>query len=336
MNKDILSWLLEKENPSSRYLTMKHLLGYRERNSSLLEARRAIADMRQVRRIFEKQNRDGFWGKRDSPYLPKYKSTYWTLMLLAQLGIELDRRIEKACEYIFGFQKEHGGFIESWKDGISTPCLTGNVLIFLHHFGYGKDSRTRRAVEHLCETQMSEIPSKIRGKLGSFEETRSSLLKESYNGGWVCHEWKSHSHDRHGCFQGTITPLEALALSGRRKECRRGAEFLLRHRLFLADHHDFSVIKPHFLMLGFPTFFYSILRCLRVLTDIGVRDKRMEDALDVLALKRRENGRWVAESVPSPLATFDRRGHESKWVTLETMNVLRKFGNEKPHSYVDI
>jgi hypothetical protein len=333
MDGNVISWLLEKENPSSRYLTMRHLLGYRERDSSLQEAHRTIADMRQVRRIFEKQNRDGCWGKRDSPYYPKYKSTYWTLMLLARLGCERNERIERACEYIFGFQKEHGGFVESWIDnslweGISIPCLTGNVCIFLHHFGYGKDRRTKKAVDHLCETQMTKIPSN--------HNPSDVYLKESYDGGWVCHEWKSHKHDRHGCFQGTITPLEALALSGRRKECRRGAEFLLRHRLFLADHHDFSVIKPHFLMLGFPTFFYSILRGLRVLTDMGVRDKRMSDALDVLVSKRRENGRWVAESVPSLLATFDRKGCESKWVTLEAMNVLRKLGNEKSHSCGEI
>lgn len=303
MREDVLSWLLDRENPSVRYLTMRNLLGMKEKDSEVAEARKAIFEMRQVRRIFKNQNKKGFWDKEDSPYFPKYKSTYWTLMLLAQLGIEADERVRKACEYIFKFQKENGGFMEDFKDDITIPCLTGNVLIFLHHFGYSKDGRVKKAVEHLCNTQIAD-------------------------GGWVCHEWKSHRRDKHGCFQGTIAPLEALGIFGKKKETALGAEFFLRHRLFLADHHGFSLIKPHFLFLGFPTFFYSIMRGLLVLTDLSYREERMKDALDVLMKKRNKKGRWISESVPNLRCSFDRKGCESKWVTLQAMTVVQRLGKE--------
>lgn len=300
MEEDVLSWLLEEENPSARYLVMKNLLDMKEKDSEVDEARKNIREMKHIKKLFEKQDKKGFWGKENCPYRPKYKSTYWTLMLLAQLGLERDQRIEDACECIFGFQKEHGGFVSSWGDGIATPCLTGNVAIFLHHFGY-RDSRTQKAVEYLCKTQLPD-------------------------GGWVCHEWKSHARDNHGCFQGTITPLEALMFFGKDKEVVRGAEFFLMHRLFLADHHDFSIIKPHFLLLRFPTFFYSIMRGLSVLTGLGYKDERMSDALHILTSKRKENGRWICEAVPNLLSTFDRKGCESKWVTLQALTVLKRFG----------
>jgi hypothetical protein len=273
----------------------------KEKDSTVCEARKNIKTMKQVTRIFEKQNKKGFWGKENSPYQPKYTATYWTLMLLAQLGLEGNKRIEDACEYIFQFQKDHGGFVASWEKGITMPCLTGNVVGFLHHFGY-TDSRTEKAVDYLCRTQMAD-------------------------GGWVCHEWNPHARDTHGCFQGTIPPLEALQLFRKDREVTRGAEFFLMHRLYKADHHDFSVIKPAFLRLGFPTFFYNVLRGLFVLTGCGYKDERMNDAVGVLISKRKKNGRWICETVPRLLATFDKRGTESKWVTLHASTVLNRMVN---------
>ena len=62
---------------------------------------------------------------------------------------------------------------------------------------------------------------------------------------------------------------------------------------------------------------------------MGFNDKRMDDALRVIISKKRENGKWVCESVPNLLSTFDRKGKESKWVTLKALTILRRLLNER-------
>ncbi len=106
---------------------------------------------------------------------------------------------------------------------------------------------------------------------------------------------------------GTITPLDAfseLPEEHRAPEIKaaieRGVEFLLMHRLFKADHHQFRVIKEAWLKLSFPWFFYDILRGLSVVTRLGyIRDERIDDALEILLQKQDADGKWILESTPS-------------------------------------
>ena len=60
--------------------------------------------------IVAEQHRDGFWSKRDY-YLPKYSGTFWTLTVLADLGLTADyEQIRRACEFMFDFQRDNGAF----------------------------------------------------------------------------------------------------------------------------------------------------------------------------------------------------------------------------------
>jgi hypothetical protein len=108
----------------------------------------------------------------------------------------------------------------------------------------------------------------------------------------------------------------------------RGAEFLLMHHLYQADHHDFQIINPNWLKLAFPWFYgYNILRGLSVLTRLGYRDERMEDALAVLREKQPSEGKWVLESTPygRMQANLEKKGQPSKWVTLKALWVLERY-----------
>ena len=110
----------------------------------------------------------------------------------------------------------------------------------------------------------------------------------------------------------------------------RGAEFLLMHHLYRADHHDFQVINPNWLKLAFPWFYgYNILRGLWVLTELGYHDERMEDALAVLREKQTPEGKWVLESTPygRMQANLEKKGQPSKWITLKALWVLERYGH---------
>lgn len=342
LNGDPIDWLLESENPSVRYFTLKNILGLPEDNVEVAESKRAITESKTVSRIFRDQRPGGFWGSEAEPYNPKYKATYWQLIILSLMGLDRgDERVRRMVDYVWGFQHGDGGFcskmeegarvdyermkarmekrgkapppFEEWAPGeireSEMSCLTGNVCASLIRMGYAEDPRVRRALQWLVDIQ-------------------------NRDGGWLCPYWKAHIRDKHGCFMGTITPLDALAecpeglrTPEMREAADRGAEFLLMHRLYRADHHGFSVINESWLKLGFPQFFYDILRGLDVVTRLGYSgDERISDALGVLLGKQGGDGRWVLESTPSGRmhVNLERRGEPSKWVTLNALRVIKR------------
>jgi len=255
------------------------------------------------------------------------------LMLLGHLSLShFDERVQQAAEYVFGFQQPDGGFAECGAEGaqqqysyvakrqlaqgkrtgdedafvddyvhqMTHSCLTGNVVAALLRLGYGDDPRLWRAVDWLVHIQRDD-------------------------GGWLCPYWKAHMRDRHSCFYGAICALEALAetpADRRSTEVQQaisaGTEFLLMHRLYRSDHHNWEVINANWLTLAFPWFYgYSILRGLWVLSRLGYHDERMNDALAVLEQKRTPHGRWILESTPQGQmqTNLEKKGQPSKWLT---------------------
>lgn len=341
-----IEWLLEEENHSARYFTLRDLLDRNKDDSEIQDAKALIPTSKLIARIFSKQKPEGYWEEPTSPYHPKYKSFYWTIMLLSQLGIDRsDERVKNTCEHIFQFQLNDGGFssytleraLEEYEwlrgKGKSLPlpnewasslvfehqysCLTGNMVAALIRLGYGDDSRVKRALEWLVKIQNED-------------------------GGWLCPYWKAHIKDTHSCFFGTICPLEAFSEVPeikRTKDMTRtienGAEFMLMHRLFKADHHGFKIIKSDWLKFGFPLFYrYDILRGLLVMTKLGydlTKDKRLNDAVEVLLQKRCPNGTWILENTPSGRmqTNIEVKGKPSKWITLKALRVLKSLSKEQ-------
>ncbi|UCH04010.1 MAG: hypothetical protein JSW05_10560 [Candidatus Thorarchaeota archaeon] len=336
-----LKWLAGEDNPSVRYHTLIHLLDRPPTHRDVLDIRSTIASNPKVARILSKQSSKGHWESPTEPYRSKYKSSYWQIMILGMLGV--DRTIpeaEKAVEHVFQFQHEEGGFAKYGEDGARRDykyrrkkalereqeppherqwihervhetqftCLTGNICLALTRLGYSSDKRVKKALKWLVKVQNED-------------------------GGWLCPYWSSHKNDKHGCFMGTIAPLDAfseLPVSSRpsamTKSIEAGVEFLLMHRLFKADHHGFKIIKESWLKLGFPQFFYDILRGLSVVCKLGYADdERIDDALKVLLDKQLADGRWLLESSPigRMQTNLEQKGEPSKWITLEALRVVK-------------
>ncbi len=343
-----VDWLLEETNPSVRYFTLLNILGKKEDDPQVAVAKNAIPRSDVIEKIFQKQNPRGFWEEPANPYHPKYKGSYWQIMTLGQLGIDrTDERVRQACEHIFQFQLPDGGFSshtettaskeydqllkkekkltsrDEWVDSVVSEhqysCLTGNMAAALIRMGYANDPRVAKALEWLVKIQ-------------------------NRDGGWLCPYWRAHVNDKHGCFYGTICPLEAFSevpkknLTEEMKQTiEKGAEFLLMHRLFKADHHGYRVINQSWLKLSFPWFYgYNILRGLDVLTKLGyVKDERLTDAVDVLLQKRQKNGTWILENAPigRMQTNIEAKGEPSKWITLIALRTLKRlYSNSKSHN----
>ncbi len=338
-----IEWLMEDSNPSIRFLTLRDVLCVREGDPRLRLARDAIRSSSVVSRILSKQAGDGHWGNLNSPYSPKYKASYWQMIVLGLLHADgSDERIKRGIEHIFRFQQRSGAFsaetmeqhraryeshlrkgkimppFEEWSAGLvreqEISCLTGNMISALARLSYGDDSRVKRAVRWLVEVQNED-------------------------GGWKCPYWRAHFRDKHACFHGTICVLEGFSELKPEAITRsvenaidRGVEFMLMHRLFKADHHGYAVINEDWKTLRFPWFAgHNILRGLDVVTKLGfTEDERLTDALDVLLGKMRPDFRWVLErgNTGRMLANLEKEGGPSKWITLTALRVLRRISRQ--------
>ncbi len=338
-----LDWLLEESNPSVRYFTLREILDESESDPQVEHARKAILKSQTVVRILAKQNPEGYWEEPGSPYQPKYKSSYWQVMTLGQLGVSrTEERVRRACEYIFQFQLKEGGFsshtlslaskeydllqqkgkkMSPKKSWVSAKvhehqysCLTGNMSAALIRIGFARDARVKKALQWLVKIQNKD-------------------------GGWLCPYWQAHIRDTHGCFYGTICALEAFSEVPKkemptemRQTTEKGTEFLLRHRLFKANHHNYKVIKQSWLTFEFPWFYgYNILRGLDVLTKLGyVADERSKDAIQILFQKRQSDGTWILESTPRGRmqTSIEAKGKPSKWITMIALRILKRLSKQ--------
>lgn len=318
--KDSVTWLLEEDNPSVRYWTLKDLLKRSASDPEVKKAQKDIMKSHTVTTILKNQHPDGFWVSLENPYLPKYTATYHQLLILSELGASLCTQIEKAIELVFKtYQYNSGHFsaniikTERGRKSKLTDgaCLTGNILRFLIHFGYLSDERTQKAVNFLVKT---------------------------HENGWSCRAYPINKEKvfPQTCYMGGVKPLIALSMIPEKERTRKiqdiinqEVEIYLENEIFmyLKDEKGERKAKFGWKRFGFPLFYQSdALEVLDVLTRLGVTDDRMKKALDLVLSKQDENGRWKLENTFNGKMWIDieKKGNHSKWITLKALRVLKR------------
>lgn len=325
LKSDPTEWLLSDEDPSVRYFTLKDLLGKRDNDHELMEARMKIMDSVPVLKILGKQDAGGHWGKQEDFYVrSKYRGTVWSVLLLAELGADGgDARIRKAAEFIFAWSQDRdsGGFayMGTEKNGGRhsgvLPCLTGNMVFAMIRFGYLDDPRVRKGLKYITDYQR-------------FDDG-SQPPRE-----WPYEKYKD-CFGKHTCHMGAAKALKALAeipprnrTKAMKKILEEGAEYFLIHHIYKRSHDLSKVSKPGWLRFGFPLMYQTdVLDLLDILTGLGYRDERMQDAVDMVVEKQDKEGRWVMRNSYNGrmAASIERKGKLSKWVTLKALKVLKRF-----------
>jgi hypothetical protein len=321
-----IDWLLENDNPSVRYFALIDILERRNDDPDVSEAKAAIMETGVVRDILAKQKNEGYWGTATSFYTAKYKGTVWQLLVLAELGANgKDERIRKACEFILenSQDRESWGFSpwESVRTGGGRyagviPCLTGNMVWSLVRLGYLGDPRIQRGIEWIVKYQRFDDGVKEAGK------------------GWP-YDKLVMCFGKHSCHMGVVKGLKALAEIPAEKRSqdventiRKGVEYLLKHHIYRKSHDLSKTSKPGWLHFGFPLMYQTdALEILGVLTKLGYRDRRMQEALDLVVSKQDEQGRWKLENTYNGKFQVDveQKGKPSKWITLNALTAIRRF-----------
>jgi hypothetical protein len=290
------------------------------------QARAAAMRVPPIAPILEHQHPGGFWEKPGAGYGRKYTGTVWSLIFLDQMGADgRDRRIARACEYVFEHtQSGSGGFGISGALSERPPppsavyhCLNGNLLRAMIDFGWLDDPRVRRAVEWQARSITGE------GFDGYYRSGTTSA-------GFGC-----AVNGANPCAWGAIKGLRALAAIPPRRRAphvRRavdaGVAFLLSRDPSVADYPTGTPVSSSWFKLGFPSGYVAdVLQNLEVLAELGrAGDPRLEPATEWLLSQQDADGRW---SNRYPYAgklwsEVDPPGAPSKWVTLRACAFLKR------------
>jgi len=158
LKADPTPWLLEEDNPSVRYVTLRDLLDRPQDDAEVIAAQKAIMSSKPVKEILEAQYPQGYWVKPGRGYSPKYRGTVWQLMFLAALGASPDEAIDKACRFVLENSVfPNGGLFSATKAGTGTiVCLNGNLLQAFIRLGYGDDLTVQAVAQTLAERILRE------------------------------------------------------------------------------------------------------------------------------------------------------------------------------------
>ena len=307
-NSSALQWLLDSD-PAIRWQALD-LIGAPADQVAAERAR--IATEGAGASLLALQGADGRWG--GATWNRGWDSTMHVLMLLRDMGLDpacdearravglvRDRVTWQGCGPP---EASENGFFE----GEVEPCINGQVAAVGAYFGQD----VKGLVDRLLAEQLPD-------------------------GGWNC---EAENGSTRSSFNTTICVLEALLAhersGGNSPEVTaarlRGQEYLLERHLFRRKSTGEAIERDRkggavWTRFAFPTWWhYDVLRGLEYLRSAGiVPDRRVAEAMHVVASKRDGDGRWPLETQypgTMPVETDEGEGRPSRWNTLRALRVL--------------
>jgi hypothetical protein len=323
LNANPLDWLLEPDpaNPGVRYFALRDLLSRPADDPDVVAAQADVMQTGPVPVMLAAQADEGYWVKPGAGYSPKYQSTLWSLLFLAQLGADgRDERVRRAVEYVFDHaQTDAGAFACGGTPSSALHCLWGNVVRAMLDLEVWGDERLARSVDWLARSVTGD---------GYGAYVKSAVQAP----GFVCD--KNYGLP---CGWGAVRvlwALNAVPTEGRtpvvEAAVRSSIDFLLGYDIARAEYPYNNRISPHWFEFAYPLGYVTdILLDLEALTEAGVLDDpRLNEAVAWMLSKQDAQGQWKLEySYRSRMwINIERMNKPSKWVTLRALRVLKRLG----------
>jgi len=307
LRRSVIQWLLDSD-PSIRWQVMRDLIGAPA--DEVAAERTRVATEGWGARLLALQGTDGQWG--GAAWNRGWNSTMHVLMLLRDVG--LDPTSDQA-RHAVGLVHDRVTW-QGWPTydgnpffaGEVEPCINGQVGAVGAYFGQD----VRGIIDRLLGEQLSD-------------------------GGWNC---EAANGSTRSSFNTTICVLEALleyeradggssAVTAARL---RGQEYLLERRLFRRRSTGEVIERDRkggtvWTRFAFPTWWhYDVLRGLEYLRSASVvPDERVTEAIELVASKRDDDGRWPLETRHPGMMLVEMdegEGRPSRWNTLRALRVL--------------
>ncbi len=330
LNDDTVSWLLEPNELGVRYLAMRDLLALPSDDKELQTAKLLAHRDGPISTILDEMKADGYWVKAGPGYNPKYRSTVWAVIMLAQLGasIEFDQRIEKACQHLFeNALTEHGQFSVSGTPSSTADCLQGNLCAAMLDLGF-QDARLEKAFDWMARSVTGE-------GIAPMSEKKAPLR---YYAGKCGPNFLCGANNKLPCAWGAIKVMLAFARLPQKQQTplienaiQKGIDFLLGVDPAEATYPTGWASKPsgNWWKFGFPVFYVTdLLQNVEALIQLGYgSDPRLSKALNIIRDKQDANGRWSLDYDyrGKTWVDFGEKKQPNKWVTLRAARVLKNF-----------
>jgi hypothetical protein len=328
LNGDSLAWLLEPDSPGVRYLALRDVIDLPDDDATLRAARKAAHQQGPIAAVLAEMDEAGYWVEPGPGYNPKYRSTIWSIVMLAQLGasIEEDRRIKRAGTYLLDHACATGGqFTASGTPAGTADCLQGNLCWALLELGCA-DPRLEAAFDWMARSVTGEGVAPATDKQAAVR----------YYAGKCGPTFACGSNNKLSCAWGAVKVMLAfskLPLKRRtpviKRAIRQGVDFLFSTDPATANYPSGWSSKPsqNWWKFGFPIFYVTdLLQNVEALAGLGCgHDPRLAHALAIIREKQDAQGRWSLEYDYSgkTWGNFGVKKRPNKWVTLRALRVLK-------------
>jgi hypothetical protein len=332
LRSDSLQWLLESNNPGVRYLALRDVLELPAEERELKSSRKSAHKAGPIAVVLSKMEKEGYWVKPGPGYTQKYRSTVWSIILLAQLGASIheDKRIEQGCKYLLDHMAEGGQFTSSTSGAPSgtIDCLQGNLCWSLMQIGYD-DPRLEKAYEWMARTVTGD-------GVAAAEDKDAAVRYYYFKSGptFAC-----GINGKLSCAWGGVKVMLALGqipVKGRtpliKKAIRQGTDFFLGIDPATAEYPTRQDNAPsrNWWKFGFPVFYITdLLQLAEAMVNLGYgKDKRLTNTLDIIREKQNERGQWLMEFdyTGRTWLDFGAKKEPNQWVTLRALKVLKAVG----------
>jgi hypothetical protein len=326
---DSLWWLLEEENPGVRYLALRDLLDLPAGDPQLQAARAAAHRDGPIATFLANMDEAGYWVKAGPGYLPKYRSTVWSVIALAQLGASVDEdpRVATACTYLLDHNLTHSGlFSTSSAPSGTVDCLQGNLCWALLELGC-RDRRLEAAFDWLARSVTGE-------GIAPASQRDASVRYYAYKCG---PDFACGVNGGFPCAWGAVKVMLALGrwpadqrTPAMERAIKRGVDFLLGVDPARAEYPTRNGAKPSsdWWKFGFPVFYVTdLLQNIEASVALGLgHDPRLTRSLEIIRSKQEMDGRWPLEYdyADKTWIDFGPKKQPNPWVTIRALRVLKK------------
>jgi hypothetical protein len=277
--------------------------------------------------IIALQDKNGCWNVLDENdpyypaynyYAPNYKSTLWTLVLLADIQCDIkNNSFIKPLETISNhFLDKKSNIYSLGKSHFPIPCLNGNMLYLLSYFKWGNKAVIANVVDFFAEYQRFDD--------GDFK-TPSSF---PYCSNRSC-------YGKHTCYWGVIKLLKGLSFipeskrsTNAKKLIEKCIDFILLHKVCFSSHDDSRLIHKHMDKLTFPNMYHAdFLEIMWLLKREKVHSAFINKALDLLKSKMTSNGTWKIERrINDLIIPIGNKNNGNEFVTRRAGEVIDFYG----------
>ncbi len=337
-NDRILTWLLEKDNPPVRLLTLTRLLHRPETDSDVVDARQQLMTYSVTQGILE--HSDDIWQSGPRAFW-SFKGKHWNTVYLGHFMADgHDPRIAPGVE---------AHLSHPW-EGEKFQCMTASMLTAFQRLGSRHHRVVIEGTEFLAESLLQKggitcpgmntslmshcymaLP-KLLLCFGEIQaEERSAAVKEAIN--WIANELVNHQVYIY--LPGNRKLWDAVRPRSRKKSDYPDGETPDTWRdkaqtQFIAE-HGLGELEPKqiWTQFGFPLNYNSdVLEAMLALATVGTpMSPNLERPLKIIRDKQTADGVWLMDkSLNGQMwADVEVKGQPSKWITVFAMIVLDHF-----------